>query len=170
MNPWRIYGLSAVPLEVWMFERILVPLDGSGLAESVLPHARELAARFNSELILLQVLESAPRMLGESNAPGVPEESTRTVQDEHARTVEDARRYLETVLAGAGGDGFERRTEVVSGQPAETILEYAERANVSLICLSSHGRGGIGRLVFGSVADHVIQNSSIPLLLLRPAE
>lgn len=152
-----------------MFERILVPLDGSELAETVLPHARELAARFQSELILLQVIESSPRMLGESNSPAIPQESTEVVRHEHARTMKEASDYLDSVATGLAGQSFESHREVIAGQPGETILSYAQDANVSLICLSSHGRGGVGRLVFGSIADHVIQNSTIPVLLLRPS-
>lgn len=151
-----------------MFERIPVPLDGSELAEAILPAARDLAATFDSDLILLQVIEWSPRMRSESNSPAVPLESRQVVRGEHARTMAEASDYLDAVSTGLAGEHFGTRKEVLEGQPGDTILSYARDAGISLICLSSRGRGGLGRLVFGSVADHLLKNSSFPVLLLRP--
>jgi len=130
-----------------MWERILVPLDGSNLAELALAYAEELAMVFGSEVVLLYV--SAPK-----------EEQYR-----HMHQL-----YLEEVAKRVGGHVRKPArvtTVVLSGEPAEEIINYAEKNKVSVIIMASHGRSGITAWVMGSVASNVLQTTEVPVLLIR---
>lgn len=129
-----------------MLERILVPLDGSGTAERVLPHVRRLALRQGSEVVLLRVLE--PRLI-----------------DLH----DEAESYLQAEAAPLAKAGLRVRAMVRIGSPAETILEIAEKLPVSLIAMTTHGQSGFQRWIFGSVAVKLLHaESKIPIYLHRP--
>ena len=138
------------------FDKILVPLDGSLFAEAALPKAVELISN-NDEatLILLRAAEAA-------TLPGVdPIDAQVTV-------VRGAEEYLETVAARLREDGVPRvRTSVWYGPAAPSILEAARMANPDLIMMSTHGRGGIGRLIVGSVAESVLRGTRTPIFLIR---
>jgi nucleotide-binding universal stress UspA family protein len=138
------------------FDKILVPLDGSLFAEAALPKAAELI-RNNDEatLILLRAVEAA-------TLPGVdPTDAQVTV-------VREAEEYLETVAARLREDGVRRvRTSVWYGAAAPSILEAARMTNPDLIMMSTHGRGGIGRLIVGSVAESVLRSARTPIFLIR---
>jgi nucleotide-binding universal stress UspA family protein len=138
------------------FDKILVPLDGSPFAEAALPKAVELI-RNNGEatLILLRAAEAA-------TLPGVdPTDAQVTV-------VREAEEYLETVAARLREDGVPRvRTSVWYGAAAPSILEAARMTNPDLIMMSTHGRGGIGRLIVGSVAESVLRGTRTPIFLIR---
>jgi nucleotide-binding universal stress UspA family protein len=132
-----------------MWERILVPLDGSNLAELALPHAEELAAAFNSEVVLLYVSE--------------PDEK----QYRHMHQL-----YLEEVAKQVREHIKEHRPDVVRavvlpGEPAEQIIDYAWRHKVGLIIMASHGRSGITPWATGSVANKVLNATRVPVLLIK---
>ena len=130
-----------------MWERILVPLDGSNLAELALPYAEELAAAFNSEVILLYVSEPAEN------------------QYRHMHQL-----YIEE-LAGQMKKRINKVSPLVlSGRPAEGVIGYAEKNDVGLVIMSSHGRSGITAWATGSVASKVLQAATVPLLLIRAAK
>jgi nucleotide-binding universal stress UspA family protein len=141
-------------------DTVLVPLDGSALAEQVLPYARALAGP-GGEVVLLQVVpdpEPIRGLLG--NIVAGPDE----VLD---RYKEAARSYL----AGAAkhlGEGVTTRSVVVAGYAEEQIVAVATAQNIGLIALASHGRGAVGRWVFGSVADKVARTSPVPVLIVHP--
>ena len=146
-----------------MFDKILVCLDGSKIAEQILPFAVEEAARFNSKLVLLRV---APPMPAASANYGVaPEEMVEMKSQNRDEDVS----YLEGI---AGQIRDERNVEVEynveMGLAAETIVDFAEQHRVGLIAIATHGEGGIKRLVFGSVADYVLRNANLPILVIRP--
>ncbi|MDQ7820076.1 MAG: universal stress protein [Armatimonadota bacterium] len=141
-----------------MFTRLLVPLDGSRLAESALPAAAELAVRLQAPVVLLHVLESGP---------------PPTVHgDRHVRTEAEARAYLDGAVEWMGRRGVTARGVVCpeSGGVAATIARQAEAAGVDLIVLTSHGRGGVRGLLYGRVAEQVLQRGRTPVLLLPPSE
>jgi nucleotide-binding universal stress UspA family protein len=132
-----------------VYERILVPMDGSGRAELAIPHVEQLADRFGAEVILIWVVVDDAG--GEGSSP--------------------AERYLDglqTRLQGAGA--AVRSMTVVAGDAAGAILRVADEEQVSLICMTTHGLGGIRRLVLGSVADEVVRRANVPVLLVRPGE
>lgn len=143
-----------------MYQRMLVPLDGSELAEAVLNYAKELAGRLNIDVILLYVCSPALREF-------VP--MHRAYIEQVADTI---RRQSQEVQEKQGiqpaGKPLEVRGEVGVGYAAEEILRYAEENNVDLILMATHGRSGIRRWVMGNVADKVLIASDIPVWLVRP--
>ena len=152
-----------------MYARILVPLDGSDLAERALPHAAEIAKNAGSEIILLQAVTPFASMLGQASAneAAVTESLLTSTRQQHEGLMAIAREYLTKQATDLAAKGVKARAEVVEGSPANAILEYAQANEVGLIAMSTHGRSGLGRAVFGSVADAVLRNSGLPVLLIR---
>lgn len=139
-------------------QRVLVPLDGSGFAERVLPWLQALAAVVDCEFLLLSVPEvPEPAMYG---AMG------EAVDDLRERAAANSQRYLDQLAGQLSQLGLRVQTVVGGSRPATAILEMAETGDVDLIMLATHGRGGLDRLVMGSVADRVVHHSRCPLFLL----
>ncbi len=138
-----------------MFEKIVVPLDGSELAEVVLPYAEELMRRLGSQLVLLSVCEG-----------GEGKERAEYLDTVVARLKRRAARYAER---HPGMPVIEPNPEVVilEGKPSEGIIDYAEANRIDLTMMATHGRSGIGRWALGSVADKVIRGLSRPVCLIR---
>ena len=146
-----------------MFEKILVPLDGSELAASILPLVEELAWTRKSSVVMLAVVR--------------PPHTTEYTRSEdlmalNQQSVEVLRRDAEAYLAARKGEwrpeGIPVKTRVIaSSSVASTILDYAEANGIDLIAMSTHGRSGLGRWVYGSVADKVLQHAICPVLLIR---
>lgn len=143
-----------------MFKKILVPLDGSELAESVLPQVRALAECAGGEIVLLRVAV----VLAEAYLFADPR-VTVNIRD---NSETEAQSYLWGKAAELKREGFNVTTEVGAGPVGETILNFAENIHADLIAMSTHGRSGLLRLVIGSVADEVMHNSHVPVLLVRP--
>jgi nucleotide-binding universal stress UspA family protein len=142
-----------------LYEKILVPLDGSALAECVLPHVKAIAAgRGTGQVVLLRVVEPLP-------AGTPPAIDFELVQKAGVKAAEE---YLARIKAELSKEGLNVEAKVLTGRPAETITEFAQRNKVDLITLATHGRSGISRWVFGSVADKLVRSSSAPVLLIRP--
>ena len=137
-------------------EKILVPLDGSDLAEAALETALELVSGEPSAMIVL--LRAA-----ETTTPPAADR-----MEERARLVREAETYLQGVAAGLREAGVTRvRTCVWYGPAAPTIVEAAESERASLIIMTSHGRGGPARMIFGSVVESVLRGTRIPILIVR---
>lgn len=137
-----------------MYHRILVPLDGSQLAEQVLPYVRIIGQAVGSRIELLLVNEPIPGLLG-NNAVGLPNKY---------------REYLEGVAGPLRGDGLAVSCFVQDGNPTESILAEAGREPDTLVALSTHGRSGVTRWVLGSVTDKVLHATSSPMLIVRSGE
>lgn len=144
-----------------MYKKILVPLDGSELAECALEHVRAIAKGCQvGEVVLIRVLE--PLL---PTTPGY-------VATEHFRQAEErfeaeARKYLDKVADSLKKDGIPAKTElVIGGEPAAKILEVAEEGKADLIIMSTHGRSGVSRWLLGSVAQRVVTHSTIPVLMV----
>ena len=154
-----------------MFSTILVPLDGSDTAAAALPAAREMAQRFGARLLLLQVIDttSASLALGANAAAGAITDPGAITGKVEARTA-TARAYLDATAELLGAEGVTATVEVRDGREGDSILEAAGDAGADLIVMTSHGRGGIGRLVFGSVTDHVVRHATTPVMVVRAAE
>jgi nucleotide-binding universal stress UspA family protein len=158
-----------------MFERILVCLDGSKLAEQILPYAEAEAAAFGSKLILLQVVTvDMPSTMYMPPTPPVPEsykQPAEVIQEKTQEEEDKARAYLEGMAKSLQAKGLETEAAVVSGERAgEAIVTYATTGPVDLIAIATHGHSGLGRVVFGSVADHVLRESGLPILVIKPQE
>jgi nucleotide-binding universal stress UspA family protein len=146
---------------------ILVPLDGSGLAETVIPHAIGMAAAMRSKLRLLRVAPFLTRIepIGTGFTP------SPSVLEAWAEEPDRARRYLSGLEDLLNKRGLSVDTVVLEGDPARSIVEYAkEHPEVAMIAMSTHGRNGIRRWIMGSVAEKVLHASPVPLLLVRAEE
>jgi len=173
-TPWRRWFISSVtsdviyqttpplivmrPTEDWRsthtrFATLLVALDGSATAEQVLPHARELAGRLHSRVVLLAVPEGPQ-----------PDDETAMLH-----------RYLDSMVAGLGAEGIQASGRVEGSVPAQAILAAAADEHADLIMMVSHGRGGVTRqdyVKLGSTADVVLQETACPVFLVsaRPSD
>jgi nucleotide-binding universal stress UspA family protein len=153
-----------------MFKKILVCLDGSGLAEQIMPYATAEAVQFESHLVLLQVVQEpvayGPAIPGEAPLPIETEAMVEATKQALSR----AKDYLEKLAAPLRKKGIDVKTVAVPGRADEAILDYVGANKVNLIAIATHGRGGLRRAVFGSVADRVLRESGLPVLVIRPQE
>jgi nucleotide-binding universal stress UspA family protein len=141
-----------------MYRRVLIPLDGSPLAEQALPHAIAQAGCFQAELILLKVLEPFPHARGMSLG-----DLERIKQ--RASTWADE--YLERIAAGIQQQGVLVQKVTIDSRPHTGIAEFAESNQVDLIVMSTRGQSGLSRWLMGSVADRVVRGATVPVLLVR---
>ncbi|HEX9821876.1 MAG TPA: universal stress protein [Methylomirabilota bacterium] len=137
---------------------ILVPLDGSILAETALTPAVDLAREHGAKLVLLRAAE----------AHSLPMADPTEAQVQAVRAAEDYLTDARGRVAQAGVGDVD--TSVWYGAPVEAIVEAARYRGADLIVMSSHGRSGLGRLVLGSVAETVLRATRVPILLIRPGE
>lgn len=144
------------------FGRLLVPLDGSALAEAVLPFVRRLASLRGTTVVVLQVIPPTPVVAMEVPVPAVVE------ADERAR--EEAERYVQTVASRLRAQGLDAEPHTKLGDPARVVLDAVRELRIELIAMTTHGRTGLGRLLFGSVAEQVLRRSSVPVFLVRVSE
>ena len=144
-----------------MYKRILVPLDGSKRAEVILPHVEQLAQNFNSRVTFLQVVE-LPSMI---MPPGQPDLAYH--QAEFDRQKEKAELYLKTLQGEFQMKGIQAAVVLDQGSVVGGIIETANRHDVDLIAMASHGRSGLAQVFYGSVAAGVLHRVDRPLLLIR---
>ncbi len=149
-----------------MYQKILVPLDGSELSECSLEHVEAVASGCRiPETVLFRVVEplSAETVSTLAQAGGnVLREAELDIQDK-------ARKYLDKIRDRLVKDGLAVKAVVVDGRPAEEILDYAKKNKIDLIVMASHGKSGISRWFFGSVAQKVLQHSPVPVLMVSPS-
>ncbi len=139
-----------------MYKRILVTLDRSQLAEQALPHALAIAQACEASVELLSIV----KLLADSNLdPKALEAETRESED-----------YLRGIAARLSEAGLECSINVRQGDVADEILRFCEEAECDLIVMSTHGRSGLGRWVYGSIADRVLRYAEVPVLLVRATE
>jgi nucleotide-binding universal stress UspA family protein len=149
-----------------MFRSILVPLDGSKLAECALPYAEELAKCCNTEQVVLISVTERVEGYRIFDAPNEPL-GQRLVPEATGKQEKQAQKYLDGVAKVLKAQGVKVQTEVLLGKPAEEITLFAKHWGIDLIVMSSHGRSGPSRWAFGSVADKVSRASSVPVLMIR---
>ncbi len=153
-----------------MNERILVPLDGSALAEAVLPQVEALAAQRQAEVVLLQAVVPLQELL--RPAPGAPppdgawQVSPDIAQLQLDVETQAAERYLDAVSYRLQEAGVPAEARVVEGEPARTIVSCARDARASLIAMAAHAPDGRDAPVPGGVADLVTRLASVPVLLV----
>ncbi len=155
-----------------MYQKVLVPLDGSELAECVLPHVETIASGCGvASAVFLRVVEPAYFPVGTvSEGGGVFTEvdAARTRKDMDLRAKQDAKEYLDGLVRRLQYSTTKVKTAVVMGKAAATIADYATKNQVDLIVIATHGRSGVSRWVWGSVADRVLRSACIPVLMVRP--
>jgi nucleotide-binding universal stress UspA family protein len=156
-----------------MIKRILVTLDGSELAEGVLPHVEDLARRLPAEVCFVRVVELHPSALAmQAGSEGMSgaEPMYELMNQELEMETQAARTRLTNLASEWQAKGITATWEVVRGLAAASIVESAHARGVNLIAMSTHGRSGFNRLIFGSVAEQVVRDVGLPVLLIRPAE
>ncbi len=146
-----------------MYKKILVPLDGSTLAESALSHVRAIATGCSVPAVdLLYVVTSVLPAFYASHT--IDETVYIKAEVEHEAW---AKGYLDKVVKQLQKDGVAAKGVVVKGNPSENILNYAEKNGIDLIVMSTHGRSGPARWALGSVADRVVRLSAVPVMVVR---
>ena len=145
-----------------MYKRVLVPVDGSEPAESVLRFVADIAGPLNMTIVLLRVIQPMP--LASPNTPN------DVILDDIAYRRRDAEGYLAPIATALRARGIEATSMVRAGRADEEILAAANAAAVDLIAMSTHGRTGFSRLLFGSVAEQVLRHADVPVFMMRHTE
>ena len=148
-----------------MLQKILVCLDGSSLAEQILPYITEVALGCDIRVVLLEV--TLPPTTTVEPLTGFYH---TTPIEEILREEAEARAYLKRVAQRLRKRGLKISSVTLSGDPGKTIVDYAKENAVDIIAISTHGRSGLRRLAFGSVADFVLKKSGLPILIRKPTE
>ncbi|NJK82188.1 MAG: universal stress protein [Chloroflexaceae bacterium] len=151
-----------------MYRHILVPLDGSHLSEQVLPHAKALA-EIDKATTQITVLRAVPPIYPAAVEFGSVYTTTE-LNDETARIEVAACEYLNRIADALQVEGFKVNVHMSRMEPAEAIIDYTETSDIDLIAIATHGRSGIGRWMFGSVTQKVMQAAPVPMLVIRPKE
>jgi nucleotide-binding universal stress UspA family protein len=166
--------LSHAPCPVLIFHRpcsikhILITLDGSLLAEQALEPGLALANVFDSKVTLLRVLPGPDVGAGQTTSLYESSDCTASLQEEKPNA--QAQRYLHDLIAIQETDRVEVSGMVISGQVATSILDFAADQNADLIAMTTHGRTGLRRWVYGSVTEKVLYSSGRAILVVRPPE
>jgi nucleotide-binding universal stress UspA family protein len=161
-----------------MYQKVLVPLDGSELAECVLPHVEDLVSGGQvKDIIFLRVIEpygltslgltvpEADMVMPTPTPFSVQFAEQRKRIESEARVASQA--YLSQVVSRLKHQGVNLKTAVLPGKAAETIADYASKNGIDLIVIATHGRSGVSRWVWGSVADRVLRSACVPVLMVR---
>ena len=145
-----------------MYKRILVPMDGSPVAEAVLPHVKPLAQAFDTEIILLHVMVEPAEAFAVRSSPLSPPRSIQKIQSQ-------TKAYLKKVCARLEKDGVRASYLIRQGGVPETILEVAEIMQANVIAMSTHGHSLTRLFLLGSVTYQVVRRSSLPVMVIRSA-
>lgn len=164
---------DVAPMYHWaMFETVIVPLDGSELAEAALEPARTITEKFESTLLLVRAIAPmshhiATQPPGLFESPAAAEVNIELLEEVVNAERDEATKYLDEVKARFAG---KVEYVVVEGEPGDSIVQVAKDRGATLVVMSSHGRSGLGRAIFGSVADSVMRNILVPVMLIRLEE
>jgi nucleotide-binding universal stress UspA family protein len=153
-----------------MYEHLLVPLDGSPAAERVLEHAEALATAFGSQITLIRATVSPEMILSETAAGDATVGEIAPILDPDPIVEADeasATEYLDGVAERLRQRNLTVHVEHHEGHASQVIVERAATLHAGLILMTTHGRSGLGRVVFGSVADSVLRHAPCPVLLVR---
>ena len=145
-----------------MYKRAIVPLDGSIVAEGIIPLILEIAGPLDMEVVLLRVVVPIP--------PSVIEGSRHVELDDVEKRRLEAEEYLTPITADLRAKGIRVTTQVRRGEATAEILAGAKAAGADLIALTTPRRSGLGRLLFGSIAEAVLRQSDVPVFLMRQTE
>ena len=146
-----------------MYKKIMVPLDGSELAECVLSHVQAIASGCRVPSVeLVRVVE--PIQLPTRGGIALSANDLKRVK---AEMKGEAENYLEKITARLKGAGLHVQTKLLEGKAAEQLVEHARSSKADLLIMASHGASGVTRWVWGSVTDRILRSSSVPVLLIR---
>jgi nucleotide-binding universal stress UspA family protein len=148
-----------------MYKRIMVPLDGSKLAECVFPHLETIVKGSPSpEVIVVQAVEPLSVPYGREIAKFTSLEQVKAFET-HQKA--EAEKYLKETLARLKKTGVNARADLVYGKAGEALSDYATKNEVDLVVIATHGRSGLSRWAWGSVADRLLHSLQVPLLMVR---
>ena len=147
-----------------MYNKIMVPLDGSELAECVLPHVEALAKGCQAKEVIL-VRAFVPFRAVNIGGEYVPNEKEITRIDADFKA--EAQDYLEKVAERLNLSGIAARWAILTGKPSEILSDFAKADNCDLIIMATHGRSGVSRWVWGSIADRILRSACVPVLMIR---
>jgi nucleotide-binding universal stress UspA family protein len=147
-----------------MYNKILIPLDGSELAECVLPHVENIVKGGGAKSVALVRVVEPFRMLSGGDSVVFSENDIKNINSETRAVAES---YLKEVVSRLELAGADILTNVMEGKPAEAIADYSTKNEVDLIVIATHGHSGISRWVMGSVADRLVRSSCVPVLMVR---
>lgn len=146
-----------------MYTKIMVPLDGSELAECVLPHVETIAKGCGvKNITFVRVAEPFRITTG-----GEVVFSEEYVKKYEADSKAAAKNYLDGLVGKLSYSGVSLKAEVLFGRPADMLVDYAKKKNPDLIIIATHGRSGVSRWVWGSVADRILRAACVPVLTIR---
>ena len=151
-----------------MFKKMLVCLDGSEIAEKILPYVREEALATGSKVTLLQVvIVPSGLTLDIPGFPAVPLHSS-SMPEQLKKEDNTAKAYLKQIAQPIREQGIQVRCKTLIGSPGPTIISYANENNIDLIAIASHGHSGLRNVLLGSVAEYIVRESGLPILMIRP--
>ena len=146
-----------------MYEKIMVPLDGSELAECVLPHVEGLIKGCHvSNVVFVRVVE--PPTTSHYGEVSIRPEIYKEMESDRKSKAKD---YLDQIKNRLKSEGTELHSEVLVGRVADSLADYIEKNDIDLILIATHGRSGVTRWVRGSIADKILRSSSVPVLMVR---
>ncbi len=149
-----------------MYKKMLVALDGSEMAECVLPHVDSIAEGCGAaEVVFLRVVTPVRPVTGGFEGGYVFSEGE--VKRMNASMERSAKEYLDQVIKRFKVGGVKATPVVLVGEAGESIADYATKNGVDLIVIATHGRSGVSRWVWGSVADKVLRSACVPVLMIR---
>lgn len=153
------------------YKKIILPLDGSDIAVQALPHAEEIARSSGAKLVLLRVIENEPLFMTTVSTVGTSAATLAggTVDNEkHRRAVDEAKSSLDRLAASLHHRKIDAVSDIATGDAASQIVDYAAHNGADLIVMSTHGRSGLKRWAYGSVANKVLQAAPCAVLVVRP--
>lgn len=148
-----------------MYKKIMVPLDGSKLAECVLPHVETVIKGCEAtQVLLVRAVEPITIPYGRE-AVKITSIEQLTAFETHNKL--DAEKYLKEIVDRLRKAGVNAKAEVIFGKAAEALSDFATKNDIDLVIIASHGRSGISRWVWGSVADRLLRSICVPVLMVR---
>ena len=149
-----------------MYKKIMVPLDGSKLAECVLSHLETVTRGCEAppEVIVVQAVEPLSIPVGRELSQLTSLEQVKAFET-HQKA--EAEKYLKGVAASLGKAGINARADIVYGKASDVLSDFATKNKVDLVIIATHGRSGISRWVWGSVADRLLRSINAPVLMVR---
>jgi nucleotide-binding universal stress UspA family protein len=148
-----------------MYKKILVPLDGSPIAECVIPHIEAIAKPCGSQVELISIVE--PVEIPTRGQIAVSDDDLKKINNEAKK---ETHKYLDSILERLNRSGIKATHIILMGKPAESITEYATDNNIDLLIMATHGRSGLTKLFWGSIAEKVLRSINIPVLLVKATE
>ena len=146
-----------------MYSKIMVPLDGSELAECVLPHLKSFIRGFKvRDVILLRVVEPEKVVFDLGRA-----DFQKVASDINERNKYLSRGYLDEISERLKAEGTTVHSEVLEGRVTESLIDYADKNDIDLIIIATHGRSGATRWIMGSVADKLLRSAKVPVFMVR---